>query len=198
MTRFERTRFELTEVEALADSRRSGRLDFQEHDFSHFIEAQEHNDTYRRALNELRAGRKETHWIWYVFPILSSQPYKLSGTSEKFALENTSVARMYLEHPVLGPRLEEAATAILLPTVSGIYEILHGADEIKLHKSMTLFEHVHPKEDNVFRKVLVKYFNGKPEEFTLMSMTHGETRFKRGIETAARILEEQRAAQQAK
>jgi len=190
------TRFELTELEALAEKSDSRSKLYHEpllNSFNHFIEAQDHEGTYLRALHELRSGKKETHWIWYIFPILYDQ--NMSPTSEKFALRLGCQARMYLEHPVLGPRLEEAAYAVLVPNIKDISTILYEFDAIKLHKSATLFEFVHPKEDNVFRKVLKRYFSDQHHNGTNRELSHGQGYGGRGLQyLTPDIIEKEKAA----
>ena len=195
------TRFELTELEALSETQRHRSCLYHEphlNSFNHFIEAQEYEDTYRRALHELRSGRKETHWMWYIFPVLldTQLAHVASHTTLKFVLSDGTCARMYLEHPVLGPRLEEAAYAVLVPNTNDISTILHAFDAIKLHKSATLFEFVHPKEDNVFRKVLKRYFNDWLNYDVTGTLSHGQGYGSRGLQglTPERI-EKLKAAQ---
>lgn len=119
-----------------------------------FIQAQEH--AYPYALQELKTGRKRSHWIWYVFPQLKG--LGRSNNSEFYGISGLEEAKAYLEHPVLGERLMEVCEVILgLPT-NDAREVFGGIDSRKLRSSMTLFDLVSP--DDVFAKVLDKFFDG--------------------------------------
>jgi len=127
-----------------------------------FVEAQDGGATYERALAELRAGRKASHWMWFVFPQIAG--LGRSEMSRRYAIASASEAREYLDHPVLGPRLV-ACTQVMLGHDSSAEEILGGIDAVKLRSSMTLFAAVAP-EQPVFRRVLDRYFEGEPDEET--------------------------------
>ncbi|HKO38398.1 MAG TPA: DUF1810 domain-containing protein [Solirubrobacterales bacterium] len=128
-----------------------------------FVEAQDGGATYERALAELRAGRKTSHWMWFVFPQIAG--LGRSEMSRRYAIASTSEAHDYLAHPVLGPRLVACAEAILGHDELSAEEILGGIDAVKLRSSMTLFAAAAP-EQPVFRRVLDRYFDGKPDEET--------------------------------
>ena len=128
-----------------------------------FEEAQEASGTYRRALSELRAGDKRTHWMWFVFPQLAG--LGLSPTSRKYALSSLDEARAYLSHPLLGARLRECFLAVLAIKDRSADQIFGGIDARKLHSSSTLFCRAAP-EDPLFRQILDKYFGGKPDGAT--------------------------------
>ena len=81
------------------------------HDLQRFVIAQDEGGTYERALAELRAGRKTSHWMWFVFPQIAGLGQ--SAMSQRYAIESLEEARAYLDHPVLGPRLVECARALL-------------------------------------------------------------------------------------
>lgn len=127
-----------------------------------FLNAQE--GTYAQALAELRAGRKRSHWIWYILPQLAvlgrshmTQHYGISGLDE---------ARAYWQHPVLGPRLRTCCEALLALEGKSAHEIMGSPDDLKLRSCATLFAQV-AGEDSVFTQILHKYFEGEPDPLTL-------------------------------
>ena len=128
-----------------------------------FVSAQDTRGTYDAALAELRAGRKTSHWMWFVFPQLAG--LGLSETSRRYAISSLDEARAYLAHPVLGPRLQECARALLGLDGRTATEILGPVDALKLRSSLTLFARAAP-EDPVFGEVLDRYFDGRPDEAT--------------------------------
>ena len=131
-------------------------------DLERFVVAQE--DTYARALAELRAGRKTSHWMWWVFPQVAG--LGTSGTSQAYAIADLAEARAYLRHDVLGPRLLECCRALLdLEDVSA-ERVLGSVDAMKLRSSMTLFAHADPDED-AFREVLARFYDGREDERTV-------------------------------
>jgi uncharacterized protein (DUF1810 family) len=113
--------------------------------------------TYERALAELRAGRKVSHWMWFVFPQRAGLGQ--SAMSREYAIDSPEEARAYVEHPVLGPRLVECAEALLAHEGTSAEEIMGGIDAVKLRSSMTLFARAAP-EQPVFARVLDRYFAG--------------------------------------
>jgi uncharacterized protein (DUF1810 family) len=132
-------------------------------DLERFVVAQDRADTYVTALAELRAGRKRTHWMWYVFPQVAGLGY--SPTSRAYAISCLGEAREYLAHPVLGARLHECAAA--LTTVFGLSaaDIFGELDAEKLGSSMTLFHRAAP-QDLIFQRVLEQYFGGATDPAT--------------------------------
>ncbi|HVD86234.1 MAG TPA: DUF1810 domain-containing protein [Solirubrobacterales bacterium] len=134
-----------------------------------FVEAQDEGGTYARALAELRAGRKRSHWMWFVFPQIAG--LGKSPTSRAYAIRSLGEAKAYLEHPVLGPRLRECARALLEVSGRTAEQILGGIDAVKLRSSMTLFARADPDEP-LFQQVLDRYYGGEPDEATerLLSM----------------------------
>lgn len=125
-------------------------------ELSEFVAAQD--PVWDRVRAELRAGRKETHWIWWVFPQLASL-----GRSERarhFGLSGLDEAAAYLAHPVLGPRLEEAARLMLTHVGTPPEDVLGQVDALKLCSSMTLFEAV-PGAPPVFARVLDRLYGGE-------------------------------------
>jgi uncharacterized protein (DUF1810 family) len=127
-----------------------------------FEQAQQHDATYDRALAELRAGRKRSHWMWFVFPQLAG--LGRSATAAHYAVGSLDEARSYLAHPVLGPRLLECAT-VVTARPAGAEAILGGIDAKKLRSSMTLFLRAAPHEP-VFQQVLDRHFGGVPDPAT--------------------------------
>jgi len=134
------------------------------HDLQRFVDAQDAGGTYERAVQELRAGRKTSHWMWFVFPQIAG--LGRSPTARRYAIESLEEARAYLAHPVLGPRLRECAAILAALEGRSAEEILGGIDAMKLRSSMTLFARADPDEP-VFAAVLEKYFDGVPDEATL-------------------------------
>ena len=130
-----------------------------------FVAAQDRGGTYDRAVAELRAGRKQSHWMWFVFPQIAG--LGTSPMAQEFAIGSGAEARSYLAHPVLGPRLAECAR-ILNAAADGVSaaEIFGVIDAMKLRSSMTLFAAAAP-EQQVFTDVLARYFDGQPDQATL-------------------------------
>jgi len=128
-----------------------------------FVAAQDEGGAYERALAELRAGRKTSHWMWFVFPQIAGLGQ--SAMSQRYAIESPEEARTYLDHPVLGPRLVECARALLAHEGLAAREILGDIDAVKLRSSMTLFAHI--GETEVFEQVLERYFGGELDSATL-------------------------------
>jgi uncharacterized protein (DUF1810 family) len=133
-------------------------------DLDRFLDAQDSAGTYERALAELRAGAKRSRWMWFVFPQVAGLGF--SETSRRYAIPGLAEARDYLAHPVLGPRLEEAAQALLDLPGSDAIAVLGPVDGQKLHSSMTLFARADPDRP-VFRAVLERYFGGREDEGTV-------------------------------
>jgi uncharacterized protein (DUF1810 family) len=134
------------------------------HDLRRFVDAQDRGGTYRRALEELRAGRKTSHWMWFVFPQIAG--LGRSEMARRYAIDSLEEAGAYLEHPVLGARLRECAGALLELDGPSAREILGEVDALKLHSSMTLFARAAP-EEQVCQRVLDRYFDGRPDEATV-------------------------------
>jgi uncharacterized protein (DUF1810 family) len=133
-----------------------------------FVEAQEDGAIYARALAELRAGRKQSHWMWFVFPQIAG--LGSSPMARVYAIGSLEEARAYLAHPILGPRLRECAAALFAADSSlGAEEILGGIDALKLRSSMTLFAGAAPEERR-FGAVLERFYAGEPDPETLRRM----------------------------
>lgn len=125
-----------------------------------FVDAQA--DSYDTAVGELRAGRKRTHWMWWVFPQL---PLGSSPTAQRYALRDLAEAQEYLAHPLLGPRLREACDVLLGLTGTTAHAVLGDPDDVKLRSSMTLFAAADPDEPR-FPAVLAQWCDG-PDPRTL-------------------------------
>ncbi len=130
-------------------------------DLGRFVEAQAH--TYDKALAELRAGQKRTHWMWFVFPQIAGLGH--SGMAQQFAIRDLEEARAYLEHPLLGRRLVECARALTALDTEDPVEVFGSVDAMKLHSSMTLFARA-TMDEPVFREVLDHYFGGAEDDST--------------------------------
>jgi uncharacterized protein (DUF1810 family) len=128
-----------------------------------YVEAQDSGGTYDSAVAELRAGRKQSHWMWFVFPQIAG--LGRSPTAQHFAVSGLDEARAYLAHPVLGPRLVESAQALLDQSARDPVAVLGAIDAQKLRSSMTLFSRVAPDEP-VFARVLDEFFGGVADEAT--------------------------------
>jgi len=133
-----------------------------QYNLNRFIEAQE--SKYQVALKEIRNGRKQNHWMWFIFPQVAG--LGLSETSRFFAIKDITEARLYLEHPVLGPRLIETSNALVDIEGKTANQIFGYPDDMKLQSSMTLFSSIQ-NTNPVFEAVLKKYFNGEKDLKTL-------------------------------
>jgi uncharacterized protein (DUF1810 family) len=133
-------------------------------DLERFLAAQEQGDAYAVALAELRAGRKRSHWIWFVFPQIDG--LGSSPMARRYAIRSLDEARAYLADDALGPRLHECCDALLaLGSDADAEAVLGGIDAIKLRSSMTLFALAAPG-DPTFTHVLERYYNGRPDGAT--------------------------------
>jgi uncharacterized protein (DUF1810 family) len=128
-----------------------------------FVTAQNAGGTHDRAVEELRRGRKTSHWMWFVFPQIAGLGH--SHTSRTYAISSLEEARSYLRHPVLGPRLRECAAIVATSPARTAEDIFGGIDTQKLRSSMTLFLRADPS-DAVFQRVLDRYFDGSPDPAT--------------------------------
>jgi uncharacterized protein (DUF1810 family) len=135
----------------------------EDYGLQRFVEAQDRDGTYDQALRELRAGRKRSHWMWFVFPQIAG--LGRSGTAQHYAVSGLAEARAYLAHPVLGARLRECAAALTGLDATDPVSVFGPVDAQKLRSSMTLFAAAAPDEP-AFRAVLDQYFGGTPDEAT--------------------------------
>ena len=129
-----------------------------------FVDAQK--SAYAVALQEIKNGRKVSHWMWYIFPQIAG--LGRSYNAQFYAISSLAEAKEYLEHPVLGARIREISKALLEHSGKDVREILGGIDSMKLKSSMTLFDAV--SADDVFADVLRVFFNGKRDELTLIKL----------------------------
>lgn len=125
---------------------------------------------YNRALSELRAGAKHSHWMWYVFPQFAG--LGRSSLSQRYAIRSRAEAEAYLAHPMLGPRLLECAAALLAHRDRSAREIMGTPDDLKLRSSATLFATV--SDEPVFKELLDQFFDGQPDPETLRLMREAE------------------------
>jgi uncharacterized protein (DUF1810 family) len=132
------------------------------YDLNRFVKAQV--GAYEIALAELHAGRKRSHWMWFVFPQFAG--LGSSTMAERYAIGSVAEAEAYLAHPVLGPRLVKCCEAVLGVEGRTAYEIMGPPDDLKLRSCATLFAQVADR-GSVFERVLAKYYGGEPDEATL-------------------------------
>lgn len=135
-------------------------------DLERFVEAQ--NRVYDQVMQELQAGRKRSHWMWYVFPQLDGLGH--SAMAERYALAGIDEARAYLAHPLLGPRLEACVTALLQHGDKSAREILGSPDHLKLRSCLTLFARAAP-DNPLFQFALVQFYDGEPDALTLAMLS---------------------------
>lgn len=127
-----------------------------------FLDAQQHD--YAQALQEIRGGRKRSHWIWYIFPQLKELGH--SDMAKFYGIRDLAEAKAYLAEPTLRARLIEISEALLTLPENDPNKVMGRPDDLKLRSSMTLFAAADP-DCPVFRQVLDKYFDGKPDQRTL-------------------------------
>ncbi|MFZ2312224.1 MAG: DUF1810 domain-containing protein [Methylobacter sp.] len=127
-----------------------------------FVEAQ--NQHYEEVLDELVAGQKVGHWMWYIFPQIKG--LGLSAMAQKFAISCQQEAEAYLEHPILGSRLRQCTQLVVNVEGRSIEQIFYYPDNLKFWSSMTLFENS-AKDNQIFKNALQKYFEEKPDQLTL-------------------------------
>ena len=133
------------------------------HDLARFVDAQNAGGTYEQALQELIAGRKRSHWMWFVFPQIAGLGQ--SPISRRYAIATLDEATAYLRHPVLGPRLLACVSALNKIKGRSAEQIFGSIDAQKLRSSMTLFLRAAPGETS-FQQVLDRYFDGLPDRLT--------------------------------
>lgn len=131
-----------------------------------FIDAQE--GIFDIALQEIKDGRKRSHWMWFVFPQLKG--LGRSSTSMYYGLDDADEARNYLNHHILGKRLREISNTLIELPISNAHEIFGSPDDMKLRSCMTLFDAIEP--NSVFQEVLDKFFYGRKDNRTLSILNH--------------------------
>lgn len=135
-------------------------------DLARFAQAQE--GIFERALAELTAGRKQSHWMWFVFPQVAGLGH--STMAQRYAIADLNEARAYLAHPILGPRLKQCTQAVLAVDGKTAHDIFGTPDDLKFRSSMTLFAAAAPDEP-LFRAALGKYFGGEADALTLSKLS---------------------------
>jgi uncharacterized protein (DUF1810 family) len=133
-----------------------------------FIDAQETD--YPIALSEIKNGRKRSHWMWYIFPQI--QGLGFSPISRLYAIKDIEEAGAFLKHPVLGNRLIEICSELLILNTNNATEVFGSPDDLKLKSSMTLFSSLE-NSNPVFLEVLDKFFHGAKDNKTLQLIGHG-------------------------
>jgi uncharacterized protein (DUF1810 family) len=132
------------------------------HDLERFLGAQEGVMAAVRA--ELRAGRKQSHWMWFIFPQLRGLGH--SAMAQHYGIASLDEARAYLAHPVLGTRLHECCELMLAVPGRSAFEILGSPDELKFRSCVTLFSLAAPQDD-LFRRCLARFYGGETDPRTL-------------------------------
>ena len=138
------------------------------HDLQRFVAAQD--GVWERALAELTAGAKRSHWMWFVFPQIEGLGF--SAMAQRYAVSGLAEARAYLAHPLLGPRLLACTAAMNGHEGKSARAILGQPDDMKFRSSMTLFEAADP-EAPAFSEALERYFGGERDEATLERLASG-------------------------
>jgi uncharacterized protein (DUF1810 family) len=132
------------------------------YNFQRFLDAQ--TPVYDTVLEELRAGRKSSHWIWFIFPQITGLGH--SAMAQQFAIASLDEAKAYLQHPVLGQRLRECTQLVLNVEGRSAEEIFSYPDNLKFRSCMTLFSTA-TTDNSIFKDALLKYFDGKPDQLTM-------------------------------
>ena len=130
--------------------------------FEHFVQAQD--PVYATVLEELAAGKKRSHWMWFIFPQLKA--LGRSPMAERFGLESLQDAQSYLAHPIVGPRLLECTEMVNALAGRSVHEIFGSPDDLKFRSSMTLFAHV-TRVEAAFSEALGKYYPDGEDPLTL-------------------------------
>jgi uncharacterized protein (DUF1810 family) len=146
---------DVTEVEMPADP----------FNLQRFVDAQD--DIYEQALAEIKAGLKQSHWMWFIFP--QFEGLGSSRMSQRYSIKSRAEARAYLDHPILGARLLECAEAALTVDVRLVVNLFGHPDDLKLWSSATLFAAV-SSPNSVFERLLAKWFGGEPDKNTLSAL----------------------------
>jgi uncharacterized protein (DUF1810 family) len=136
-------------------------------DLQRFIDAQA--PVYGRVCGELRNGRKQSHWMWFIFPQIAGLGH--SPMAQRYAISSLAEAKAYLEHPILGPRLRECTRLVLSVEGRSAREILGAPDDMKFRSCLTLFAHAAPEEP-LFHDALRKYFCGAFDPLTVEKLQH--------------------------
>jgi uncharacterized protein (DUF1810 family) len=132
-------------------------------DLQRFIDAQA--DVYEQALAELQAGRKTSHWMWFVLPQLRG--LGRSPMAQAYGIADAVEARAYLAHPMLGSRLVACVQAMNRHAGRPAASVLGDVDALKFRSCLTLFDAISPQPDNPFRQALATFYGGQPDPATL-------------------------------
>ncbi len=143
----------------------SGKIDYN---LERFVDAQ--NGAYERALSELRAGRKRSHWMWFIFPQMAG--LGTSTMAEKYAIRSAEEATAYLADPVLGSRLQRCVDAILDIEGLSAHDMFGSPDDLKLRSSMTLFAAI-SEHGSPFHKVIDRFYHGEYDQRTIQLLDAG-------------------------
>ena len=146
------------------------------YDLTRFLDAQA--DSYARALRELCAGQKRSHWMWFVFPQFDG--LGMSATTRRYAIKSLDEAREYLRHPVLGPRLAECTRTVNRLDGLSARQLFGHPDDMKFCSSMTLFE-LASGPDSPFAAALEKYFSGRRDTATQELVRLASERGRNGV-----------------
>jgi uncharacterized protein (DUF1810 family) len=130
-----------------------------------FVDAQD--AVYGRVCAELKNGRKQSHWMWFVFPQIAGLGH--SAMAQRYAISSLAEAKAYLDHPILGPRLRECVRLVLAVHGRSVHEILGSPDDLKFRSCLTLFAHAAPDEP-LFREALQRYFQGREDPLTVQQL----------------------------
>ncbi|MGA0570048.1 DUF1810 domain-containing protein [Variovorax sp. VNK109] len=133
------------------------------YDLDRFVQAQA--DVYETVKQELKAGEKQSHWMWFIFP--QHEALGRSAMATKYGLRDLAEAQAYWAHPVLGPRLAECCNLLLSVKGRTAYRIMGSPDDMKLRSCMTIFHRAEPDE-SCFVQMLQKYFDGVEDQKTLL------------------------------
>jgi uncharacterized protein (DUF1810 family) len=128
-----------------------------------FVDAQA--SCFAQVRSELAAGKKRSHWMWFIFPQLKG--LGSSPMAQRFAISAIDQAKAYLAHPVLGDRLRDCTDLVNAVSSHSIEDIFGYPDDLKFHSSVTLFAEASHPENKVFNEALAKYFNGVPDKATM-------------------------------
>ncbi len=130
------------------------------YDLARFLSAQA--PVYDAVVAELRAGRKRSHWMWFIFPQL--RELGRSATAQFYGIDSLAEARAYVDHPVLGARITECTELVLTSGQTSLNAIFGSPDDLKFHSSMTLFARAAGDEPSVFRRALARFNGGRLDE----------------------------------
>ncbi len=133
-----------------------------QYDLQRFVKEQRRS--YSTAYSEVSLGQKKSHWMWYIFPQIAG--LGMTATSHKFSIKSIEEAKEYYNHPYLGKNLREISNVLLTLNTNDAYQVFGSPDYLKLRSCMTLFAEAVP-EDDIFQKVLDKFYGGEKDEKTL-------------------------------